>query len=82
MAHFAKLDENNIVTQVIVVNNQVLLNEKEQEVEQKGIDFLKSIYGQETNWIQTSLNDNFRGTYAGVGFYYDQQKDEFVLSKE
>lgn len=82
MAHFSKLDENNIVTQVVVVNNQVLLDENEQEVEQKGIDFLKSIYGENTNWIQTSLNNNFRGAYAGVGFYYDQQKDEFILPTE
>jgi len=77
MAHFAKLDENNIVTQVIVVSNNELM-ENGVESEQKGIDFCKSLFGQDTRWVQTSYNNSFRGTYAGVGYTYDPQKDEFV----
>jgi hypothetical protein len=77
MAHFAKLDENNVVTQVIVVSNNELMDNGV-ESEQKGIDFCKSLFGQDTRWVQTSYNGNFRGTYAGVGYTYDAQKDEFV----
>jgi hypothetical protein len=77
MAHFAKLDENNVVTQVIVVNNNELMDNGV-ESEQKGIDFCKSLFGQDTRWVQTSYNGNFRGTYAGVGYTYDAQNDEFV----
>lgn len=77
MAHFAKLNENNVVTQVIVVSNNELMDNGV-ESEQKGIDFCKSLFGQDTRWVQTSYNGNFRGTYAGVGYTYDAQKDEFV----
>jgi hypothetical protein len=81
MAHFANIDENGIVTQVIVVNNSVLLDENNQEIEEKGIQFCKQIFGLNTNWIQTSYNSNFRGTFAGVGFTYNQEKDVFVPLK-
>jgi hypothetical protein len=80
MAHFAQLDENNVVTQVIVVHNNELLESKQMtinedgtvkvayvESEQKGIDFCKSLYGADTRWVQTSYNGEFRGSYAGVG---------------
>ena len=53
MAHFAELNENNIVQQVIVVNNNELLDENNQESEQKGIEFCKSLFGTETIWKQT-----------------------------
>lgn len=76
MAHFAELDENNIVTRVIVVNNNELLDGEQTEVEQLGIDFCVAHYGG--RWIQTSYNDNFRGAYAGAGFIYDSVKDEFL----
>jgi len=55
MASFAKLNLENIVENVISVNNEVLL-ENGIEKEQKGIDFLKSIYGVDTKWKQTSYN--------------------------
>jgi hypothetical protein len=70
MAHFAKV-ENNIVTQVIVINNEVITNNKGKEVEQLGIDFCKSLYGSDTEWVQTSYNGTFRGKYAGAGDIYD-----------
>jgi hypothetical protein len=76
MAHFAELDENNIVTRVIVVNNDVLLDENELESEQNGIDFCHAHYGG--RWVQTSYNAKFRGLYAGVGYYYDEELDRFI----
>lgn len=80
MAHFAQLDENNVVMQVIVVNNAELLDESEQESEAKGIAFCQSLFGG--TWKQTSYNANFRGKYAGVGDKYDPVVDEFVTTTE
>jgi hypothetical protein len=77
MAHFAKI-ENNVVTQVIVVNNEVLENKAFPESEPIGIAFCKSIYGSDTEWLQTSYNSNFRGTYAGSGMTYDPVLDIFT----
>ncbi len=52
MAHFAQVDENNVVTQVIVVaNNELLLDGVENET--KGIEFCKSLLGDDTRWVQT-----------------------------
>ena len=76
MAHFAELDENNIVTRVIVVHNNELLDGEQNEVEQLGIDFCVAHYGG--TWIQTSYNNNFRGIYAGPGCSYDPVLDIFV----
>ena len=77
MAHFAKI-QNNIVGQVIVVNNDVIKDEKGIEQESIGIAFCKSLFGENTQWIQTSYNATFRGKYAGAGDIYDATKDEFV----
>jgi hypothetical protein len=81
MAHFAELDENNIVKRVIVVNNEVLLDENNTESEGKGIDFCKSLYGEDTNWKQTSYNaetTGFRKNYAGIGYTYNVSLDAFI----
>jgi hypothetical protein len=80
MAHFAKINLDNIVEQVIVVNNSVLLDENEVESESKGIEFLNSIFGY-ANWMQTSYNGSFRKQYAGVGYTYDSTKDKFIVPK-
>ena len=77
MAHFAELDENNKVLRVIVVHNNELLNPEGQEEEIRGIYFCQAHYGQNTKWIQTSYNGNFRKTYANIGWIYDPEKDEF-----
>jgi hypothetical protein len=77
MAHFAKLNENNIVTAIYVVNNDVLLDESGNESEQKGINFLKEIYGHE-KWKQTSYNKSFRKTYAQIGSEYVENLDVFL----
>ncbi len=77
MAHFAQLDENNVVTQVIVVhNNDCMLDGEENET--IGILFCKSLFGQDTRWKQTSYNANIRKNYAGVGYTYDKNRDAFI----
>jgi hypothetical protein len=76
MAHFARI-ENNIVQQVIVVNNEVLENKPFPESEPIGIAFCKSLYGADTEWLQTSYNENFRGKYAGAVRNYDPVTDTF-----
>jgi hypothetical protein len=78
MAHFAQLDESNIVTQVIVVHNNELLDNGV-ESEAKGAAFCQSLLGG--NWIQTSYNGNIRKNYAGIGFTYDQTRDAFIPPK-
>jgi hypothetical protein len=78
MAHFAELDENNIVKQVIVVhNNELLVDGVESEA--KGIEFCQSLFGG--TWVQTSYNNNFRKTFAGIGMLYDHIRDAFIAPK-
>jgi len=77
MAHFAKLDNNDIVTQVLVVNNDVILKADGTESELKGKQFLNATFGQ-SKWVQTSYNNNFRKQYAGLGYKYDSTNDVFI----
>jgi hypothetical protein len=79
MAHFAELDENNIVTRVIVVHNNELIDGEENESEQLGIDFCVAHYGG--RWIQTSYNRLMRKNYAGIGYLYDPIRDAFIPPK-
>jgi len=82
MAHFAQLDENNNVIQVIVVGNQHLYDPFLQgESEYAGIAFCKKLLGEDTIWKQTSYNANFRYNYAGVGSTYDPENDAFIPPK-
>jgi len=81
MAHFAKLDNNNIVIHVIVVDNNVILDENGQESEKVGIEFCKNLFGQDTKWVQTSYNQNFRKRYAGIGKKYIPETDIFTETK-
>lgn len=78
MAHFAQLDENNVVIQVIVVANEEVFDEAGRESEQKGIEFCQSLFGADTIWKQTSYNKKFRKNYASAGFTYDAVLDAFV----
>ena len=70
MAHFAQLDGNNVVTQVIVVGNDDTSDSNGVEVESIGVAFCQKLLGAETNWKQTSYNSNMRGNYAGIGYTY------------
>lgn len=80
MAHFAQLDDNNVVTQVIVVANEELIFEGV-ENETQGVIFCRSLFGNDTKWVQTSYNGNFRKRYAGIGYTYDADKDAFLAPK-
>lgn len=78
MAHFAKLDENNIVIEVHAVHNNELLDENGNESELKGIEFLTNWSGGYSNWKQTSYNGNIRKNYAGIGYMYRADIDAFI----
>jgi len=88
VAHYAEIDENNIVTQVLVVSN---------EQEHRGQDFLANDLGLGGTWVKTSYNTRggvyydpstnlpaedqskaYRKNYAGIGFSYDDQRDAFI----
>jgi hypothetical protein len=86
MAHFAEIDDSNIVLRVIVVQDNELLDENNTPQEQKGIDFCTDLFGGK--WLQTSVNTwgdthfhggtPFRKNYAGVGYKYDPDRDAFI----
>jgi hypothetical protein len=78
MAHFAKLDENNVVIAVNVVNNNILDSNNE---EQSGIDFLTQWSGGYSNWKQTSYNAKTRGNFAGLNYTYLPLEDIFMPPK-
>ena len=78
MAHFAWLDDNNVVYQVSVVDNVNLLDADGNESEAIGIAYLTSVHGSGKTWKQTSYNANFRSKYAGIGDTYDAVNDVFV----
>ena len=79
MAHFAKLDNDNNVIAVHVVNNEIITIDGV-ESEQAGIDFLTNLHGHNL-WKQTSYNSSFRKNYAGIGMKYDALKDAFIPEK-
>ena len=81
MAHFAQLDENNVVTQVIVVSNEDTSDSNGVEVEEIGVAFCKKLLGADTNWKQTSYNNSFRVRYAGISYTYNEELDAFVPPK-
>jgi hypothetical protein len=76
MAHFAELDSNNVVTQVVAVNNNELLDNGV-ESENKGVDFLNSLFGH-NRWKQTSYSRKIRKNYAGIGYSYNETLDAFI----
>ena len=79
MAHFAQLNEENLVTQVIVVANQDTADQDGVENEAIGIAFCQGLLGG--NWKQTSYNHNMRVRYAGIGYSYNAELDAFVPPK-
>jgi len=80
MAHFAKLDDNNVVIDVNAVHNNELLDNGV-ESEAKGVEFLTSRSNGHSNWKQTSYNASIRKNYAGVGYTYDATRDAFIPPK-
>lgn len=79
MAHFAKLDENNIVTQVIVVGNKDTSDANGVEKEYIGAAFCEKLFGG--TWKQTSYNATFRKHYAGIGYTFDATRNAFIPPK-
>ena len=70
MAHFAELDENNIVLRVLVTDN---------DFPNEGYDwFVENLGG---TWVKTSYNGNIRKNFAGIGYTYDADRDAFIPPK-
>jgi len=78
MAHFAKLDENNVVLEVAVINNIEMLAVDGSESEMMGVAFLIRWSNGYSNWKQTSYNGKIRKNYAGIGYTYDSARDAFI----
>lgn len=83
MAHFAQINDENKVIQVIVIHNNDISLDNGEESEEKGIEFIKKeLWHIEdvltSKWVQTSYNANFRKNFAGIGFTYDEEKDAFI----
>jgi hypothetical protein len=76
LAHYAKLDENNVVIQVIVVDNKDTADASGVEKEYIGAAYCERLLGG--TWKQTSYNGNFRKNYAGLGYTYDAARDAFI----
>jgi len=73
MAHFAELDNNNVVLRVVVVGNDCVPSDEHVDGETWCINFFKG-----GTWKQTSYNNNFRKQYAGMGYTYDAAKNKFI----
>lgn len=78
MASFVKLDANNTVIDGVAVSNDTIDNLPFPESEPVGIAFLHKLYGNNDTWLQTSYNASFRGNYAGIGYSYWSDIDQFV----
>jgi hypothetical protein len=77
MAHFAKIDENGVVEQVIVVDNMVLFDEANAQYDERlGAAFCNSLIPGK--WVQTSYNGNIRKNFAGIGYTWDEGRDAFI----
>ena len=77
MAHFARIDSDNKVQEIIVVNNDVLTDDNSEESEALGQAFIASL-GIEGTWLQCSYSGSVRSVFPGFGFTYDSELDEFV----
>ena len=89
MAHFAEIDSEGTVQRVLVLSNSILTllpheegkipteEHGDEEVEELGTDYLQNMF-PDTDWVQTSYNDNFRKRYAGKGMKYDVERDSFI----
>ena len=75
MAHYAKIDKNNVVQEIIVVDNAIAITE------QDGIDYIVNELKLDGTWLQTSYNGNIRGKFAGAGDIYDPKTDTFVFNR-
>ena len=81
MAHFAALDEQDKVLQVIVIADADTSDSDGNEIESIGVSFCQRLFGDNTRWVQTSYNGKIRKNYAGIGFTYDSARDAFIPPK-
>lgn len=81
MAHFAQLDSNNVVIQVLKIDNPDITNSEGNEVESLGIKICEEVLGVGT-YVQCSYNHSFRYNYPSIGFTYDPTRDAFVPTDE
>ena len=80
MAHFAKLNKDNIVIEVHALNDSVITDESKNKQEELGINFLGNLYGG--GWWKQSFKDgSSRKNHASVGFSYDKNRDAFIPIK-
>ena len=79
MAHFAQLDDNNVVINIIVVANKDTSDANGNEIEAIGVAFCQSLVPG--RWVKTSYNGNFRKRYATIGGTYDEALDAFIRPK-
>lgn len=76
MAHYAEIIDNTVARVVVVANEVTHATADGAEDETLGATFLHDLLGGE--WVATSYNNRKRGRYAGIGFRYDRERDEFV----
>lgn len=81
MAHFAELDKSNKIIRVIVVSNEEITDTDGIEHEDRGIDFCRKLFGNDTRWAQCSYNNNFRGKFPGKGYTFDPKANVFIPPK-
>lgn len=81
MAHFVRLDSNNVVVETIVVPDEAVTDENGQENEQLGIQWLRRLRGGQGVWRKTSYNNSERRTFAGIGYKYDTVNNVFIPPK-
>lgn len=80
MAHFAELDDDNVVLRVLVIGDEQAPDPAPSNSEPLGVAFLESL-GLGSRWKQTSLNGNFRKQYADIGYTYDEIADVFIAPR-
>lgn len=80
MAYFAKLNETNVVTEIISVSNEICGEPTLAfpDTDSAGRAFIANTLHLNGTWLQTSFHGNFRGTYAGIGYTYNPTLDIFV----
>ena len=83
MAHYARVNSDNIVTYVTPIPNEIITDENGVEHEERALDHLYSTIPDSVGdrWIQTSYNHNFRKRYAGLGFIWNGELDAFIPPK-
>lgn len=78
MAHYAELNENNTIVNIVFIPNDEIKDENGNEIVERGIEHLKQHHGAERKWIQTSINGKIRNKAAVIGDTYREDLDMFV----